>query len=90
MIGDGPEVLDICSGGFLLDSGFSPQRLHEVAKMDGAIILAVATAAASLPHQLHLVPDPSVPTVDDLGTCRRSCGTRHRARSGGAARRARA
>src|SRR5581483_2948664 len=38
VVGDGPEVLNICSGGFLLDAEFSPQRLSELAKMDGAII----------------------------------------------------
>ena len=36
LIGDGPEVLAICSGGFLLDAEFTPQRLSELAKMDGA------------------------------------------------------
>ena len=41
VVGDGPEVLNICSGGFLLDAEFTPQRLSELAKMDGAIILAV-------------------------------------------------
>src|SRR4051794_2112290 len=40
VVGDGPEVLNICSGGFLLDAAFSPQRLSELAKTDGAIILA--------------------------------------------------
>ena len=40
VVGDGPEVLNICSGGFLLDAEFTPQRLSELAKMDGAIILA--------------------------------------------------
>jgi DNA integrity scanning protein DisA with diadenylate cyclase activity len=40
VVSDGPEVLNICSGGFLLDAAFSPQRLSELAKMDGAIILA--------------------------------------------------
>ena len=40
VIGDGPDVLSVCSGGFLLDSEFTPQRLSELAKMDGAIILA--------------------------------------------------
>src|SRR5438105_4779970 len=38
IVGDGPEVLNICSGGFLLDAVFSPQRLSELAKMDGAIV----------------------------------------------------
>ena len=27
VLGDGPDVLNICSGGFLLDAAFSPQRL---------------------------------------------------------------
>ena len=40
VVADGPEVLNICSGGFLLDAAYSPQRLSELAKMDGAIILA--------------------------------------------------
>jgi diadenylate cyclase len=40
VVNDGPEVLAICSGGFLVDAPFSPQRLSELAKMDGAIILS--------------------------------------------------
>ena len=40
VIGDGPEVLSICTGGFLLAAEFSPQRLSELAKMDGAIIVS--------------------------------------------------
>ena len=40
VIGDSSDVLNICSGGFLLDAAFTPQRLSELAKMDGAIILA--------------------------------------------------
>ena len=69
VVGDGPDVLEICSGGFLLDAGFSPQRLHEVAKMDGAIILA-ADGSRIARANVHLVPDPSVPTSET--------GTRHR------------
>jgi diadenylate cyclase len=69
VVGDGPDVLEICSGGFLLDAGFSPQRLHEVAKMDGAIILA-ADASRIARANVHLVPDPTVPTSET--------GTRHR------------
>lgn len=69
VIGDGPDVLDICSGGFLLDAGFSPQRLHEVAKMDGAIILA-ADGSRIARANVHLVPDPTIATVET--------GTRHR------------
>src|SRR5438874_8704745 len=69
VVGDGPEVLNICSGGFLLDAAFSPQRLSELAKMDGAIILA-GDASRIARANVHLVPDPNVPTAET--------GTRHR------------
>lgn len=69
VIGDGPDVLNICSGGFLLDAAFTPQRLSELAKMDGAIILA-NDASRIARANVHLVPDPSVPTSET--------GTRHR------------
>ncbi len=69
VVGDGPDVLNICSGGFLLDAAYSPQRLSELAKMDGAIILAPdATRIAR--SNVHLVPNPNVPTSET--------GTRHR------------
>jgi diadenylate cyclase len=69
VIGDGPEVLNICSGGFLLDAAFSPQRLAELAKMDGAIILAGDVSRIARAN-VHLVPNPNVPTSET--------GTRHR------------
>ena len=69
IVGDGPEVLAICSGGFLLDAEFSPQRLAELAKMDGAIILA-ADASRIARANVHLVPSPNVITTET--------GTRHR------------
>jgi diadenylate cyclase len=69
VVGDGPVVLGICSGGFLLDAEFSPQRLSELAKMDGAIILA-SDASRIARANVHLVPDPNVPTTET--------GTRHR------------
>jgi diadenylate cyclase len=69
LVGDGPEVLSICSGGFLLDAEFSPQRLAELAKMDGAIILA-SDASRIARANVHLVPSPNVPTAET--------GTRHR------------
>ncbi|MEO5723185.1 MAG: DNA integrity scanning diadenylate cyclase DisA [Ilumatobacteraceae bacterium] len=66
---DTEEVLAICTGGFLLDADFSPQRLSELAKMDGAIILSTdATRIARA--NVHLVPDPTEPTSET--------GTRHR------------
>jgi diadenylate cyclase len=69
VVGDGPEVLNICSGGFLLDAAFSPQRLSELAKMDGALILA-SDASRIARANVHLVPDSSVHTSET--------GTRHR------------
>src|SRR5690349_23716752 len=69
VVGDGPEVLNICSGGFLLDAAFSPQRLSELAKMDGAIILAPDSSRIARAN-VHLVPNPNVPTSET--------GTRHR------------
>jgi diadenylate cyclase len=69
VVGDGPEVLSICSGGFLLDAAFSPQRLSELGKMDGAVILA-GDASRIARANVHLVPNPNVPTSET--------GTRHR------------
>jgi diadenylate cyclase len=69
VVNDGPEVLAICSGGFLVDAPFSPQRLSELAKMDGAIILS-ANCDRIARANVHLVPDPTVPTSET--------GTRHR------------
>ena len=69
VVDDGPDILGICSGGFLLDAEFSPQRLSELAKMDGAIILA-ADASRIARANVHLVPNPIVPTSET--------GTRHR------------
>jgi len=69
IVGDGPEVLEICSGGFLVDSSFSAQRFSELAKMDGAIILTTDSGRIARAN-VHLVPDPATPTVET--------GTRHR------------
>ncbi len=69
VVGDGPEVLEICSGGFLFDAEFTPQRLSELAKMDGAIILS-RDARRIARANVHLVPNPNVPTSET--------GTRHR------------
>ena len=62
-------MLAICSGGFLMDAEFTPQRLAELCKMDSAIILT-ADAGRIARANVHLVPDPSVPTTET--------GTRHR------------
>jgi diadenylate cyclase len=69
VLSDEPDVLSICSGGFLVDAPYSPQRLSELAKMDGAIIIS-SDGGRIARANVHLVPDPTVPTSET--------GTRHR------------
>src|SRR4029077_5994155 len=69
VLSDGADVLSICSGGFLVDAPYSPQRLSELAKMDGAIIIS-SDGGRIARANVHLVPDPTVPTSET--------GTRHR------------
>ncbi|MHB1781475.1 MAG: DNA integrity scanning diadenylate cyclase DisA [Acidimicrobiales bacterium] len=69
VLGDGPDVLEICSGGFHIDAEMSPQRLSELAKMDGAIVLDRAGERIAWAN-VHLVPDPAARTTET--------GTRHR------------
>jgi len=69
VLSDASEVLNICSGGFLLDAAFTPQRLTELAKMDGALILSDDLSRIARAN-VHLVPNPNVPTSET--------GTRHR------------
>lgn len=69
VVGDGPDVLSVSSGGFLLDAEYTPQRLSELAKMDGAIILAGDCSRVARAN-VHLMPDPNIPTSET--------GTRHR------------
>ena len=69
VVGDDPAVLSVCTGGFLLDAEYTPQRLSELAKMDGAIILAADTSRIARAN-VHLVPKASISTSET--------GTRHR------------
>jgi diadenylate cyclase len=69
VLGDGPAVDEVCTGGFELKVGFSATRLRELAKMDGAIVVD-AGANYIVRAAVHLVPDPALPTDE--------AGTRHR------------
>jgi len=69
VIGDPPAVEPLCSGGFLIDMPFTPQRLFELAKMDGAIVLD-AECDRIIKANVHLVPDSALPTAET--------GMRHR------------
>ncbi|MDH3605903.1 MAG: DNA integrity scanning diadenylate cyclase DisA [Acidimicrobiia bacterium] len=70
VLGGGNAVDELCTGGFLLrDTRFSEQRLAELAKMDGAIVLD-ESAERILRANVHLIPDASIATSET--------GTRHR------------
>lgn len=69
VIGDRDGVEPLCNGGFEIGTDFLPQRLYELAKMDGAIILDDACKSI-LRANVHLVPDPTLPTSET--------GMRHR------------
>jgi diadenylate cyclase len=68
VLGD-EDVATVVSGGFRIDEEFTAQRLSELAKMDGAIVLT-PDAGRIVRANVHLVPDPSIPTDES--------GTRHR------------
>jgi diadenylate cyclase len=69
VLGHDENVERLVSGGFRIAACFSAQRLSEVAKMDGAIILD-ESCERILYANVHLVPDPTIPTAET--------GTRHR------------
>ena len=69
VIGDGKEIQNIIDGGFYVDVEFSPARLYELAKMDGAIILS-EDLKRILYANAQLIPDFTITTVET--------GTRHR------------
>ena len=69
VIGDGKEVMDIADGGFNIDVEYSPARLYELAKMDGAIIIS-SDLKKILFANTQLIPASDIPTVET--------GTRHR------------
>jgi len=69
VLGTPPQVESLFTGGFRIDVPFTAQRLSELAKMDGAMVLDEA-ATRILWANVHLMPDRAVPTEET--------GTRHR------------
>ncbi|MBA2318310.1 MAG: DNA integrity scanning protein DisA [Euzebyales bacterium] len=69
VLGHSDAVEPLLSGGFKMQTKFTAQRLSELAKMDGAIVLT-DDADKVLWANVHLVPDPSITTAET--------GTRHR------------
>ncbi len=70
VIGMTQAVEAVASGGFDVRISCTAQRLSELAKMDGAIILS-ENGEKILRANVHLVPNPGIPT-DETGTRHRS------------------
>lgn len=70
VLGNDPVVDSICDGGVALDVEFTPARLRELSKMDGAVVLSTDASRIQRAN-VHLVPDPTLFAVET--------GTRHRA-----------
>lgn len=70
VIGGGKGIEHLANGGFTLDVPFTATALRELAKMDGAIIVA-ENGERIVRAAVHLVPDPTLPT-DEIGTRHRT------------------
>ncbi len=68
-VGDTQNVLAAGDDGFAMDVSFTANRLFELCKMDGAVIVD-KDLTKILRANYHLNPDPSLPTTET--------GTRHR------------
>lgn len=61
------DIDDLCTGGFrFVDVPVTAQRIAELAKMDGGIVIDDATKTISRAN-VHFIPDPRIPT-DETGT----------------------
>lgn len=69
VVGDSPELMNLVSGGFEINCEYSPARLYELAKMDGAIIMN-SDASKILTANAQLDPDANIPSNET--------GIRHR------------
>lgn len=69
VIGDSKNVLDIVDGGFSIDVEYTPAKLYELAKMDGAIVLSGDLKRILLANT-QLIPSSEIQTSET--------GTRHR------------
>ena len=68
-IGESEELSFLLSGGVKLDVDYTPALLYQLAKMDGAIILA-ANSTKIMWANVQLMPDPTILSLET--------GTRHR------------
>ena len=69
VIGDSKNVLELVDGGFSIDVDYTPAKLYELAKMDGAIVLSGDLKKILLANT-QLIPSSDIYTNET--------GTRHR------------
>jgi diadenylate cyclase len=69
VLGDTPEVIALCTGGFQLDVPYTPTALRELSKMDGGIVMTTDLSRI-VRAGVQLMPDPQLETEET--------GTRHR------------
>ncbi|MDN5669904.1 MAG: diadenylate cyclase, partial [Renibacterium salmoninarum] len=69
VLGSNKSVEEVTTGGFVINTPFTPTGLRELAKMDGAIILN-SECDQILMAGVHLVPAADIDTIET--------GTRHR------------
>jgi diadenylate cyclase len=70
VLGHDRGVEALCTGGFNLDVEFTAQRLRELSKMDGAVVVT-ADLSRIVRAGVQLVPDPGIQT-DETGTRHRT------------------
>ena len=63
VIGDSPEVMKITDGGFKINEDYSPAKIYELAKMDGAIILS-GDLKKILYANAQLIPAREITTLE--------------------------
>ena len=67
VLGSSGQIDDLCTGGFrFADVPVTAQRIAELAKMDGGIVIDDATNTITRAN-VHFIPDPRIPT-DETGT----------------------
>ncbi len=66
LVGSGSVVDAVSSGGFVLDAPFTAQRVAELSKMDGGIVVDDVADTITRAN-VHFIPDPSIDT-DETGT----------------------
>ena len=69
LIGDEEEVKTIVDGGFVINEEYTPSKIYELAKMDGAIVITKDIKKIFLANT-QLIPDTSISTKET--------GTRHK------------